>query len=160
MRCYKSRFLVRLLCAPNAKTVRLNITGCIKHEELFRQHFFEANVILRSFFSPRGAANYKCWYDFSVSSLQGTFLKQLVRVDREEDRRPFLPLPAWQQLFQHNSNGGGNSGILPKTKLSAKKACVSSPLVEEAGLCGDTFDEVEVVGVDFCRKERILSRLS
>lgn len=53
-------------------------------------------------------------------------------------------------VFQHNSNGGGNSGILPKTKLSAKKASMPSSLLEEAGLCADTFDGVETVVGDFC----------
>ena len=31
-------------------------------------------------------------------------------------------------ICQHNSNGGGHSGIFPSTKLSALKACISSSL--------------------------------
>ena len=86
-------------------------------------------------------------------------MKQSVVFGRVEERRTFLPQPLERMLFQHNSNGGGNSGILPKTKLSAKKASMPSSLLEEVGLCGDTFDGIETVVGDFCKKERILSGL-
>lgn len=63
------------------------------------------------------------------------------------------------QVYQHNSNGGGHSGIFPSTKLSALKACISSSLqVNDTGAAVVIVLAVEGVpdcrDVDPCRRNK------